>query len=243
MQYILNFTKSYLHKLVTYFIRLIKYQHFYLQRSNQTKHDFFEWDWNKINFNRIALVNLLVKKPKNSSYLEIGCATNSLFDSIPLKNKIGVDPASGGTIRKTSDEFFKNNKLKFDVIFIDGLHTYEQVRRDIINSMKFLNKGGFICIHDMLPRNWVESHPANITTGPWLGDVWKVAFELIETNHIEFKILKIDYGIGVIKVKNSKARLRDFQSQLKTKEFSYYFNNIRKIPIVEWTDAQLWLKA
>ena len=27
----------------------------------------------------------------------------------------------------------------FDVIFVDGLHTYEQCRTDIINSFKYLN--------------------------------------------------------------------------------------------------------
>ena len=35
---------------------------------------------------------------------------------------------------------FNNNKKEFDVIFIDGLHIYEQCRKDIINSLKVLNK-------------------------------------------------------------------------------------------------------
>ncbi|QDD07083.1 class I SAM-dependent methyltransferase [Candidatus Methylopumilus planktonicus] len=243
MKYTINLTKKILIKLITYFVRLIKYQYFYLQNTGRFKNSFFNWDWNKVNFNRIALVNLLLNKFKNASYLEIGCDTNSLFNSIPLKNKIGVDPSSGGTIRKTSDDFFKSNKVKFDVIFIDGLHTYEQVRRDIINSIKFLNKGGFICIHDMLPRNWAESHPANITTGAWLGDVWKVAFELIDNDYLEFKILKIDYGIGIIKVTNPKAKIKDLHNHLKDKDFSYYSSNLKRIPIIEWNDLQDWLKA
>lgn len=101
-----------------------------------------DWDWRKTNFNRIAVVNLLLNKFQNPSYLEIGCASNNLFDSVPAQNKIGVDPSSGGNVRKTSDDFFKTNDIYFDVIFIDGLHTYEQVRRDIINSIKSLNKTG-----------------------------------------------------------------------------------------------------
>ena len=36
----------------------------------------------------------------------------------------------------TSDTFFKNNKDKFDVIFLDGLHTYEQTIKDINNAIK-----------------------------------------------------------------------------------------------------------
>jgi len=55
-------------------------------------------------------------------------------------NKIGVDPERGGNIRMTSDHFFKVNKSKFDVIFIVGLHTFEQARRDVLNSIKVLKK-------------------------------------------------------------------------------------------------------
>ena len=46
----------------------------------------------------------------------------------------------------TSDEFFKNNEIYFDCIFIDALHIYEQVRKDILNSIKFLNANGIIII-------------------------------------------------------------------------------------------------
>ena len=88
-------------------------------------------DWHKININRIALINAaissILKKNKTCNYLEIGCDDNYVFNSIilPEKNKIGVDPRSGGNLKITSDKFFKNNKRKFDVIFIDGLHIYE----------------------------------------------------------------------------------------------------------------------
>jgi hypothetical protein len=88
----------------------------------------FDWDWGQTNFNRIALVNLLNADRLNGDYLEIGCQGNNLFDSVPATNKVGVDPVAGGTVRKTSDDFFRENQQKFDVIFIDGLHTYEQAR-------------------------------------------------------------------------------------------------------------------
>jgi hypothetical protein len=66
----------------------------------------FDWDWKKTNFNRIALVNLLVSKKPDCAYLEIGCASNDLYDSVPTLNKIGVDPNAGGSLRETSDGFF-----------------------------------------------------------------------------------------------------------------------------------------
>jgi hypothetical protein len=188
-------------------------------------------------------VNLLLCKFNDPCYLEIGCASDELFNSVPTLKKIGVDPSSGGNVRKTSDDFFESNDTSFDVVFIDGLHTYEQVRRDVINSIKSLNKGGWIALHDMLPRNWLEHHVPIITQGAWTGDVWKIAFELVKTQGIEFKILKIDHGVGVIRVMDSKATLPDFKSDLLHQEFSYYFNNLKKLPIVEWKDAQDWLRS
>lgn len=201
-----------------------------------------DWAWGSINFNRIALVNLLLGRISDPSYLEIGCETDSLFNSVPCSNKTGVDPALGGNIRKTSDDFFALNTKRFDVIFIDGLHTYEQVRKDLINSIKAIKDGGWIAIHDMLPGNWMECHVPIVSRGAWTGDVWKVAFELSMTDGIEFKILKIDHGVGVIKVLGRNTELKDLRAELTLKEFSYYYENLSRLPIVEWNDAQDWLK-
>ena len=217
-----------------------KYSHHADSRS-------FDWEWRQTHFNRIALVNLLLSRKADPAYLEIGCASNSLFDSVYALNKVGVDPVEGGTIRATSDQFFETNKSKFDVVFIDGLHVYEQVRRDVVNAIDFLNDGGRIAIHDMLPRNWIEHHTPDVTgqggSGAWTGDVWKVAFELAQTDGIDFKILKIDCGIGVIKVQKTGVELEDMSSELRDKEFSYYYDNIGKLPIVEWDDGQDWLRS
>ena len=89
--------------------------------------DYFRWD----------LIDYLIQKNKFENYLEIGCDDDQLFSKVNIKNKIGVDPVSGGNIRKKSDDFFSSNKDKFDLVFIDGLHIYEQVKKDILNSLKF----------------------------------------------------------------------------------------------------------
>jgi len=202
-----------------------------------------DWDWSKTHYNRIAVVNLLLSHFDNPAYLEIGCHLNTLFDSVPTMNKIGVDPSSGGNTRLTSDEFFKINNDRFDVVFIDGLHTYEQARRDIINSINTLNPGGWIAVHDMLPSNWIEQHVPIITNKAWTGDVWKTAFELKDTDGIQFKIIKIDYGVGVIKVIDPNVTLKDSTSVLQNQEFSYYYDNLEKLPIIEWDAALKWLRS
>jgi predicted O-methyltransferase YrrM len=57
-------------------------------------------------------------------------------------------------IKKTSDESFSYfDDESIDVLYIDGLHTYEQVKKDIINYLPKVKKGGFICGHDY-HKNW-----------------------------------------------------------------------------------------
>jgi hypothetical protein len=203
----------------------------------------FDWDWKSINFNRVAIVSLLASKMDNPKYLEIGCASNSLFNCVPTLNKVGVDPAAGGTIRKTSDEFFETNTEKFHVVFIDGLHTYEQVRRDIQNSLNCIEENGWIALHDMLPRNWIEHHVPIVSRRAWTGDVWKVAFELCETGGIDFRLIKIDHGVGVIKVNRPGVTLCDKRATLSEKEFSFYYDNIDKLPLIDFQQAYQWIKA
>ena len=72
----------------------------------------FDWDWSRKSFNGVAVINYLVGKTGglSSRYLEIGCASNDLFHSVASLQKVGVDPASGGTHRMTSDVFFATNK-------------------------------------------------------------------------------------------------------------------------------------
>jgi hypothetical protein len=55
-------------------------------------------------------------------------------------------------VKLTSDEaanFATENKIeKIDFVYIDGLHTFEQVKKDIENFLPFLNKPKIIGGHD-----------------------------------------------------------------------------------------------
>jgi hypothetical protein len=181
--------------------------------------------------NRIQLINFAIQKTNAKNYLEIGCDNDLIFSNINVENKIGVDPVRGGTLRMTSDDFFKNNTTKFDVIFIDGLHEYQQVSRDFENSLKYLNDGGIIIFHDMLPKTSYEAliPIPEVLPVPWLGDVWKLSFDLMAREDITFNIVLIDFGCGVVykKPQVSKKINGDYT-------WNFYKNNWNKLPLVSY---------
>ena len=53
-------------------------------------------------------------------------------------------------IKNLSDNFFKSNQIKFDVIYVDGSHKASQVYRDFKNSWNFLLTGGVIILDDYI---------------------------------------------------------------------------------------------
>ena len=53
-------------------------------------------------------------------------------------------------LKKTSNDFFINNNETFDLIYVDGDHSYNQVCIDIDNSWKILNKNGILILDDYL---------------------------------------------------------------------------------------------
>jgi len=177
------------------------------------------------NYYRWDLIKYLIEKNDYKDYLEIGCDQNQLFSKVEIDNKIGVDPFSGGNIRKTSDSFFSNNTDKFDIIFIDGLHTYDQVKKDIINSVKCLNKNGIVLVHDCMPDSLAKQAVPRFKM-KWNGDVWKAIVDLRQSEDLDIYTCEMDEGIGVIKKRKNSEILKINKSIDKLK-FKDYYDNYR----------------
>lgn len=160
---------------------------------------------------RTDVLNHLADKYQLKRYLEIGLQNASQnFDKIQCEYKVSVDPdiKAGATFCMTSDEFFKDSNLmymtnppkrvmNFDLIFLDGLHTADQVKKDFENALKVLSPNGFIVLHDCNPEK--EEHtivPRPTKTGHWNGDVYKFAIELGEYFK-KFYTVDVDNGCGV----------------------------------------------
>ena len=182
-------------------------------------------------YSRLDMINYFIKKNDYKSYLEIGCDKNQIFSQITLNKKIGVDPYSGGNVRKTSDDFFKENAEKFDLIFIDGLHVYDQVKRDIVNSINFLNKEGVILVHDCLPDT-IGKQAVPRYKMQWNGDVWKAIVDLRQRDDLEIHTCFVDQGIGIIKKENNSSTLKIDKKTQDLKFSDFYHNHKEYLRII-----------
>ena len=133
-------------------------------------------------------------RPKN--YFEIGVLHG---DTLALAScpSIGVDPAFQVTqeieagklslllFEQTSDEFFAQHDLKallegpVGMAFLDGMHQFDFVLRDFINTERACDAASLVLMHDCLPRDAHMTVAADETApsrfpGYWTGDVWKV---------------------------------------------------------------------
>jgi hypothetical protein len=181
--------------------------------------------------NRTNVIQRIIDKKNAQTYLEIGIFDGDNFFQIKARHKIAVDPnikfsrkrrvkwiiknfynLTAKYYESTSDQFFAqiNQKDKFDVIFIDGLHTYEQALRDVSNSLINLRENGIIVLHDCNPPNRAAAHPAmsfkhaadmKLTgwTEEWCGDVWKtVCYLRSQKKDLKVFVLDCDYGLGIV---------------------------------------------
>lgn len=155
---------------------------------------------NSITEQAILCNKLLSKFRRPTSYLEIGVDEGITFEQINSEIKHGVDPYGTYDVdyRMTSEMFFVLNKLffhqKYDVILIDGVHISLIVDKEIDESLKILNKGGYIILHDTDPRSketselvlkdilsylrnlaypYHKSHQDSLVWTAYNGDVWK----------------------------------------------------------------------
>ena len=182
----------------------------------------------KINFkfdnkNRIELIKYMIENKNYKKYLEIGCHNDEVFNKISIE-KIGVDPVSGGNFRGTSDEFFKKNKSNFDCIFIDGLHEYKQVKRDILNSIKFLENDGIIILHDCLPPS-IDRQRVPRTRYTWNGDACKAIVEVRTWSHVDTYTILSDQGLGIIQKKYNSDILNLKITNFDKLSYKFFYEN------------------
>ena len=138
--------------------------------------------------------------------------------------------------------FFQQNKKKFDCIFIDGLHEYDQVNKDILNSLDSLNENGIILLHDCLPQSMNQQAVPRFQW-VWNGDVWKSIVKFRCIKELDIVTCKIDHGISIIrKINNKDPLLLDIKNFKELKFEDFYYNHNKYMRILDYEKLIEYIK-
>lgn len=208
---------------------------------------------------RSDILNYLMGKTKAKNYLEIGVRNPSEnFDKIFCAQKYSVDPGiefeeNPVDFKMTSDLFFQKLEegslnipanIKFDVIFIDGLHLADQVEKDIKNALNHISEQGFIVLHDCNPPSefharenyYFRNSPAK---GSWNGTTWKAFYKYRHHHELYSICFDTDWGVGVL----SKTKYPQFNTIVEPIEnpyFEFRVLNSNKKKMMNLTDFNSW---
>lgn len=123
-------------------------------------------------------------------YLEIGTNLGRSLAFVTCSS-IAIDPvfrleapAQGKKpllllMQMTSDDAFGSETLRrldprIDIAFLDGMHRFEYLLRDLMNAERFMADGGLVFMHDTAPFAANMADRERLHRGPWTGDVWKL---------------------------------------------------------------------
>ena len=152
---------------------------------------------------RAEVVQGLLSLYDQPAYLEVGVGDGDTFHAVKARRKVAVDPkfnfdpkaaakaAPEASFHQVpSDEYFGQiapADERFEVIYLDGLHTFDQTLRDLINALRLIQRNGVIIIDDLKPANyaaslkdrdqfWAVKEAWKIPKGSWMGDVYRLVF-------------------------------------------------------------------
>ncbi|MGD1699533.1 glycosyltransferase 61 family protein [Dapis sp. BLCC M229] len=152
-----------------------------------------EFKHRHVRLNKLASIN------QSSKYLEIGVHKGLTFNAIEVQNKVAVDVNFQFNTKNyetervfflevPSDEFFTSHAQDFppfDLIYLDGLHTFEQTFRDFCASLSCAHNKTIWLIDDTCPGSYAQAQSSQQISkqlkqasgekdGSWMGDVFKV---------------------------------------------------------------------
>jgi hypothetical protein len=197
---------------------------------------------------RIDVVRAALAATGGQRYLEIGVNDGACFHAVDAPTKVAVDPRfafrlplrvrlrsvlrrANGTLyfEETSDTFFARRGARlapFDVVFVDGLHTYEQAYRDVVSSLELLAKSGVVLVHDSSPASAAAAAPSLAEAartegfvGEWNGDVYRAIVRLRTRADLRVDVLDCDQGMGIVRRDTPGARVELSEAEIARLSF------------------------
>lgn len=194
------------------------------------------------------------------TYFEIGSFTgHSLI--LSKCRTVAVDPdfkLTAGSIAgkkelhlfgMTSDDFFAEGHLgkvfsSLDMAFLDGMHLFEFLLRDFMNTEKHCTKDSVVIMHDCIPMNPAasERHWNKEVTMAWTGDVWKLV-PILKKYRPDLDVSVLDYppsGLTVVQNLDPNSTILDEHYDEIVKDFmDETIDSFGKDKLYELLDVQL----
>ncbi|WP_018262650.1 class I SAM-dependent methyltransferase [Methylobacterium sp. WSM2598] len=224
----------------------------------------------------------LAAKRQTRHYLEIGVHFGHTLARIPCDTAVGVDPhyrldrnVTAGKRRTflfqmTSDRFFAETDLRallgggVDMAFLDGLHQFEFLLRDIAHAEAASAPNGLILLHDCMPLNAemttrdAEAEREDAHKAMWTGDVWKVV-PILRRYRPDLEVICVDCPpTGLVCLTNldptsrvlrdnERAIVREYRDLASTQEqlTAFYAENpiVRSVDILNGHDHSLYFRV
>jgi predicted O-methyltransferase YrrM len=148
-------------------------------------------------------------KPVN--YLEIGVRTGTVYSLVHpwAENCYLVDinfldipySLNSKKFEMTSDIFFEtvDDKIQFDLVFIDGDHSKEQVYRDFTNVKDRVITDGFVILHDTYPCDERMTQPF------FSNNCWEAMLDIKQDYKNEWESVTLPFNPGLTIMKKMKG--------------------------------------
>jgi hypothetical protein len=210
---------------------------------------------------RTEIINFFLSKTPSENYLEIGVRNpDHNFAHISCKQKTSVDPGlefaeNPVDYQMTSDAFFKalsenktelDSSIRFDVVFIDGLHLAGQVEKDIENSLAYIKDEGFVILHDCNPPTYFhQREDYGFRNSPakayWNGTTWKAFYRYRHVENLYSICFDTDWGVGVISKKEHPG-FNNLEGPVANSYFEYHELEKNRKEHLNLTDFLEWEK-
>jgi|TARA_B110000908_G_C9987238_1_gene328131 hypothetical protein len=157
------------------------------------------------------LVEHLASWIKPVNYLEIGVREGNVYNLVHhwaencyLIDINFLDISYSSNTKKfemTSDAFFEivDDKLQFDLVFIDGDHSKEQVYKDFENVKDRVITDGFVILHDTYPCD------ERMTLHELSNDCWETMLEIKQKHREEWEFITLPFNPGLTIMKKMKG--------------------------------------
>ncbi len=196
------------------------------------------------------IVNYLGKKYNYSNFLEISSTiTGHAYDKIDkniftAKEILFYLPDSTYDYGQTSirsdlkinpinyeEGLNKLKDRKFDIVFVDPCHTFEQSQKDIQNALNLVSDNGIVVVHDCCPKDFYSIGPYK--PGEWSGQTYEAFIDFnINNPYIETCVVDTDYGCGII----FKNKIRKIPYQLPpnlkfedSTQWAYFITHLKEL--------------